>query len=77
MDPNQERVKAMKEAEEKARAEQRREQAKQKMRERQIRKGRVGTVDMIKKLIFFLTAELAENIQIDSVLSLGLKTDIG
>jgi len=38
-DPNQERMKAMKEAEEKARAEQRREQAKQKMRERQIRKG--------------------------------------
>lgn len=32
-------MKAMKEAEEKARAEQRREQAKQKMRERQIRKG--------------------------------------
>ena len=30
---------------------------------------RVGTVDMIKKLNFFLAAELAENIQIDSVLS--------
>ena len=38
---------------------------------------RVGTVDMIKKLNFFLAAELAENIQIDSVLSPGLKTDIG
>ena len=38
---------------------------------------RVGTVDMIKKLNFFLAAKLADNIEIDSVLNPGLKTDIG
>ena len=40
-DPNMERIKLIRDAEEKARVEQRREQAKQKSRERQIRKGAV------------------------------------
>ena len=38
-DPNMERIKLIRDAEEKARVEQRREQAKQKVRERQMRKG--------------------------------------
>ena len=40
-------------------------------------KSRVGTVDMIKKVSFFLAFELAENLQIDSVLSVDFKSDIG
>ena len=38
---------------------------------------RVGTANMIKNTFFFIAAELAENIQIDSVLSLVIAIAIG